>query len=148
MFRKIFPLMILTPLFVTGVALAAATDNANEQTLTLTLPKGDAKAGMVAFRSLGCFNCHPLSGVEGQKVRSPVSSTSPAPLLDSRLAKMDAGELATSIVAPSHKVSSVVAEQSGGKLSPMGDYSEVLTVRQLADLVAYLQSLTDELRTK
>ena len=56
MFRKIFPLVILTLLFVTGVALAVATDNPNEQTLTLTLPKGDAKAGKV-FVGADCGLC-------------------------------------------------------------------------------------------
>jgi mono/diheme cytochrome c family protein len=39
------------------------------------------------------------------------------------------------------KTSNEVKEHLEGGLSPMPDFSRVMTLRQLADLLAYLQSL-------
>jgi hypothetical protein len=39
------------------------------------------------------------------------------------------------------RTSDEVKEQPDGGLSPMPDFSRVMTLRQLADLLAYLQSL-------
>jgi hypothetical protein len=39
------------------------------------------------------------------------------------------------------KTSDEIKKQLEGVLSPMGDFSRTMTVRQLADLLAYLQSL-------
>lgn len=39
------------------------------------------------------------------------------------------------------KTSDEVQQQLEGGLSPMPDFSRVMTLRQLADLLAYLQSL-------
>jgi hypothetical protein len=52
------------------------------------------------------------------------------------------GELVTSIINPSHRISARYerAAVKSGSLSRMGDFSEGMSVRDLADLVAYLQS--------
>ena len=54
--------------------------------------------------------------------------------------------LVQSIVVPSHELASGHREDliKEGKLSRMGDYSDVLTLRQLTDLVAFLQSLRSQ----
>lgn len=44
-------------------------------------------------------------------------------------------------MAPSHKIDKEIQAQMEGELSPMGDYSDSMTVRQLVDLVAYIQSI-------
>ncbi len=63
------------------------------------------------------------------------------PELGSEQASLKACELAESIIAPSHRISAEVQLASEGNLSPMGDFTETMTVRQLIDLVAYLKSL-------
>ena len=52
------------------------------------------------------------------------------------------GKLVTSIINPSHEFARGYSSeliQSGGK-SRMPDYGEVMTVRQMTDVVAFLQS--------
>ena len=54
--------------------------------------------------------------------------------------------MAAAIVVPSHSMSVKTSEQIKKRLqrmllSPMPDYSRAMTVRQLADLLAYLGSL-------
>lgn len=48
---------------------------------------------------------------------------------------------ASSIVAPSHEIGPEARKMMEGELSPMGDFSDAMSVRQLIDLVAYLDSL-------
>ena len=71
-------------------------------------------------------------------------SANPGPPIDARLAGRDVSYLATSIIAPSHQLSLATAtgvrENLKGVLSPMGDFSRVMTVRQLVDLHAYLRA--------
>jgi mono/diheme cytochrome c family protein len=124
-----------------GTALAAAPPQ--YQTMTLVLPAGDPQAGRLAFVDLKCTVCHRVEG-EGRF---------PAPLRDSQgpdlsraLALRSASDVANSIIVPSHsmsvKTSAQVKKQlQRMKLSPMPDYSRTATVRQLADLLAYLRSL-------
>jgi hypothetical protein len=55
------------------------------------------------------------------------------------------GELVTAIINPSHRLTGTRDRrmvESGG-LSRMGDFTEAMTVRQLVDLVAFLQSEYD-----
>ncbi len=69
----------------------------------------------------------------------------PGPPLDGRLATRDLSYLATAIVSPSHQlspdVSTDVRARLEGVLSPMGDFSRVMTVRQLIDLHTYLGAI-------
>ncbi len=111
------------------------------------LPDGDVSAGQAAFVALSCDACHTVEGVEfpartakreielhlGGKVRR-VSSY---------------GELVTAIIIPSHDIASSYGERSSipEGSSPMADFNEVMTVQQLNDLVAFLQSTyTEHLR--
>ena len=116
---------------------AASNPSADEQTLTVVLPKGDPEAGREAFRALMCGSCHAVAGVES----SPPKVTRPVPVLGRVQARLEAGEIATSIISPSHEVSPEVLPSMEGELSPMGDFSEALTLCQLVDLVAYIRSL-------
>lgn len=105
----------------------------------LTLPSGDATAGREAFIDLRCTGCHWVA--TEPDLPSPVSDST-GPDLGPDLAPQPLGSLATSIVAPSHAMSmrtnSETRERVDGILSPMGDYSETMTVRQLLDILAYL----------
>jgi hypothetical protein len=110
-------------------------------TVTVPLPGGDPVAGRQAFLDLQCTACHRVPSEPAFPL--PVSAN-PGPPIDARLAGRDVAYLATSIIAPSHQLSlataTVVREHLQGVLSPMGDFSRVMTVRQLVDLHAYLRS--------
>lgn len=131
-------------LCVAGVAAAcnqSPRDTAS-QAVTVTLPIGDAQAGRKAFVDLKCAACHAVASESG--FPSPVSAD-PGPPIDARVGGRDVSYLATAIVSPSHELSSGLEEavraQLAGVLSPMGDFSHTMTVRQLVDLQAYLRSV-------
>lgn len=108
----------------------------------LTLPGGDADAGRQVFVDLRCTACH---RVEGEPDLGEPVSTSVGPDLGPELAAQPLGNLATAIVAPSHAMSIRTSPDTRGQvdgvLSPMGDYSEVMTMRQLLDVLAYLDAV-------
>ena len=127
------------------VAIAAACNqpsrDTGSQAVTVTLPVGDAQAGRKAF-DLKCTACHAVPSES--KFPAPVSAN-PGPPIDARLAGRDTSYLATAIVSPSHELSpgmdDKVRAQLAGVLSPMGDFSHSMTVRQLVDIEAYLRSV-------
>jgi mono/diheme cytochrome c family protein len=136
---------------ITAVAAAVGTAprvgiqtqaGAGYDAVALTLPRGDARPGRQAFLDLGCATCH---GVTGERDMPAPISNNPGPELGPALAGQATGTIATAIVAPSHSMSlatsDTVKAQIEGVLSPMGDYSHAMTVRQLLDLLAYLDSL-------
>ncbi len=108
-----------------------------QQTLTLALPAGDPQAGRATFHALRCAACHAVAEDES----SPPKIDAPAPVLGRLQARLGPGRLATAIVAPSHEISPEARPAMEGDASPMKEYSDVLTVRQLVDLVAYVRSL-------
>ncbi|MCI0618468.1 hypothetical protein L0244_36280, partial [bacterium] len=63
------------------------------------------------------------------------------PNLNRPIRNQSPGKLATSIISPSHEISKEVLKRGTGGMSPMGDYSEAMTVRQLLDLLAYLSPM-------
>ena len=118
-----------------------AAGTAGYDTVVLSLPRGATGAGRQAFVDLKCTACHRVTGEPD--LPAPVSAN-PGPDLGAGLASRPSGVVATAIVAPSHAMSvdtgAEVRAGVTGVLSPMGDYSESMTVRQLLDLIAYLQS--------
>jgi hypothetical protein len=110
--------------------------------LTLTAPVGNVEAGRKAFLDLRCTACH---AVPAEPTFPRPVSANPGPPIDARVAGRDVSYLATAIVSPSHTFSletpREVREHLTGVLSPMGDFSHSMTVRQLVDLHAYLRSV-------
>jgi hypothetical protein len=94
----------------------------------LLLPEGQVAAGKEAVRAMQCFVCHEIAGGEfpAPHAQPPVSVR-----LGAVQAPWSRERLAGSILAPAHPL-------ADGR---MGDYGEAMTVRQLVDNVAYLQSL-------
>ena len=111
------------------------------ESFRLTLPMGDPAAGREAFVTLRCTTCHTVA--DDTELATPTSD-SPGPELGPNFVYQAAGDIATSVLAPSHSISirKPARTQTRGAdvLSPMADYSEAMTVRQLLDLVAYLES--------
>jgi mono/diheme cytochrome c family protein len=101
------------------------------------LTMGDPAAGRVAFQKLKCDTCH---AVAGEPVAAGLSKPG-GPQLGSAEASYSPDEIARSIAAPGHSISEKSGPWREDKRSNMMDYSEIITVRQLMDLVAYIRSL-------
>ncbi len=108
-----------------------------QQVLTLALPLGDPQAGREAFHALRCAACHAVAEDES----SPPRIDAPAPVLGRVQARFEPGQIATAIVSPSHEINPEARPAMEGDDSPMKEFSDVLTLRQLVDLVAYVRSL-------
>lgn len=103
------------------------------------VPAGNPTAGREAFVTLRCHSCHTVTGESFPPVQP--SERSPAPDLAGMGTFHPAAYLAESILHPNAVVVTGPGYMSGDGLSIMPDYSDLLTVRQLLDLVAYVQSL-------
>ena len=104
------------------------------------LPDGDVQAGQAAFLELQCNACHKVRGLDlpGPVAEPPV----PIALGGTVDYQPTDGRFVTSVINHSHKLARGYPKQSieSGGISRMADYSDVMTVRQLVDLVAFLHS--------
>jgi mono/diheme cytochrome c family protein len=104
------------------------------------LPDGDVTRGREVVLEMKCPVCH---RVEAPGMPAPTVDP-PVPVVlggEIRNVKTD-GELVTSIINPSHRIVPALRSERvmSGNLSRMPDYGDVMTVRQMADVVAFLQS--------
>jgi mono/diheme cytochrome c family protein len=137
--------LVAVVLAVAPVAVAAQTPpqrTTYDVVDTVVLPRGDVRAGRQAFQDLKCHVCH---RVAGETEFSPIADLQ-GPILNATLQLQSASDIAAAIIAPSHSLSirtseAVKAQMWRQGMSPMGDFSRVLTIGQLADLLAYLRSL-------
>ena len=105
-----------------------------------TLPDGDAEAGKATYVALQCNACHKIAGVE-QLAGGDQSELSIA--LGGEVTRIKTyGELVTSIINPSHRLANGYATEnvSVDGESKMTNYNDAMTVTQLTDVVAFLQS--------
>ena len=103
------------------------------------LPEGDVARGQKAFVELKCDACHRVPGLD---LPAPVADPPvPVPLGGGVDYQPTDGKFVTSIINPSHKIGRYPEELvKSGEGSRMADYSDVMTVRQLSDLVTFLHS--------
>jgi hypothetical protein len=104
------------------------------------LPEGDPERGKEAFLELKCNACHVVKGVDFP----PPVAEPPVPVALGGPVHYQPtdGRFVTSIVNPSHKLAPAFPQElvKTGSESRMADYSDVMTVRQLIDLVAFLHT--------
>ena len=103
------------------------------------VPAGNPTAGREAFVTMRCHSCHTVTGESFPPV--PPTESSPGPDLAGMGAAHPVAYLAESILNPNAIVVTGPGYVGSDGLSIMPDYSDLLTVRQLLDLVAYVQSL-------
>jgi sulfur-oxidizing protein SoxX len=99
---------------------------------------GDVERGKTAFVALECHHCHEVSGVELPKPAvQPAQVVLGGPVVKERTD----GSLVTSIINPNYKRAGHRKDliTIGGR-PRMPEYADRITVRQLTDLVAFLQS--------
>ena len=126
-----------------AVLAAAQTRYPYDVVSTVVLPKGDVKAGRQAFQDLKCHACHRVSAEP--TLAAPIAELR-GPDLNALLQLQETSDIAAAIIAPSHSLSIRTSEAVKAQLSklggsPMGDFSRAMTVRQLADLLAYLRTV-------
>lgn len=108
----------------------------------LRLPDGDVQRGKAAFLELKCNTCHTVAKTE-----------MPAPSKDYAYVRVVAlggevrqvktyGALVTAIINPSHSLAPGYPKEliTKDNQSAMANFNDTMTVRQLIDLVAFLQS--------
>ena len=152
----------LSGLIILSALCLGACMQPDPDMVQLILPEGDAAAGNQAFLDLGCTTCHTVRGTE----------TLPAPKMEKSLelgptlTGLSRGGIATQVVRPTHVNAEAtelwtdwdpgqrvwlgpgqdVGEGEEAQLrqaSRMSDYRAVMTVQQLSDLVAFLQSAAE-----
>ncbi|PCI46922.1 MAG: cytochrome C [Alphaproteobacteria bacterium] len=105
-----------------------------------SLPDGDVIEGQQTFVKLRCNDCHIIKGLDdlNEKRGEPIMTV---PLGGKTTRVFTYGELVTSIINPSHKISqkylATPVEENGQ--SKMRNYNELMTVEELIDIVAFLQ---------
>jgi hypothetical protein len=136
---------VLLALAVMALLVAGCEPNPKSAT-GFRLPDGNAEKGQSAFVNLRCNACHSVEGVE----LPPPSSKSPITVvLGGEVIRVRTyGDLVTSIINPSHVISEKYKQALEGKLSPMPEFNENMTVAQLIDLVAFLQPHYKKLQTE
>ena len=109
------------------------------QSKGFTLPKGNVELGKIAFQNWQCTDCHTVKGVEfALDEIEPVMALQ----LGGTMRKVYTyGELTTSIINPSHKISTRFPSDklTENGISKMPTYNEILKVAELIDLVAFLE---------
>lgn len=105
------------------------------------LPQGDVEKGKAAFVVLQCNNCHRVAGVD---LAPPVSTVATNVTIGGEVSYIKSyGELVTCVINPSHEFATGFKKSisaDAGSLSPMPEYNNVMTVRQMVDIVAFLRS--------
>lgn len=106
----------------------------------LHLPDGDVDKGKAAFLALHCNTCHRVDGVE---LPVPVTTAPTNVVLGGAVSRIRThGELVTSVINPSHGLAPGFPREAikDGKLSPMPEFNDFMTVGQMIDIVTFLQS--------
>jgi hypothetical protein len=105
------------------------------------LPDGDANAGRIAFVQLRCYVCHQVEGIDAKFEGTGAAAV---PLGGTTLRVKTYGDLVTSIINPSHRIApgtdAARVAPGGTSLMEIGRLNDVMTVRQLIDVVAFLQT--------
>lgn len=130
------PLMHAFFVGATALLLSACQPGSN----TYTFPEGDVGKGRQTFIEVGCVSCHTVDGARG--LRDGLDEAERTIVLGGEKERTYTyGELMTSIVNPSHKVSQTrlgtMVQEDGETL--MRDYNDILTINQLIDLVTFLE---------
>jgi Cu/Ag efflux protein CusF len=112
---------------------AKAADTHHPKDWRFTMPKGDSAKGRAVFEKFECYYCHEM---RGQQFPAPTEN---APELSQMGAMHPLEFFAESIMNPNAVVPKVYRQQDG--TSPMTDFTEKMTVRELIDVSAYVASL-------
>lgn len=130
-------------LIAVAVAGVAACDAGVANREQIVLPEGNVERGEAAFVALQCTSCHTIRDRE----LPPPEEMGPVTIaLGGQVTKLKSySELVTSVINPSHKLARNPFDQEIAQdgESVMTIYNDVMTVSQLVDIVAFLDSEYD-----
>lgn len=111
-----------------------------ESAVGFRLPDGNADRGLEAFADLQCHACHSIEGLELRYLGTGAADVK----LGGTVTRVKTyGELVTSIINPSHKLTPGYRPDEistdGESLMMLAHVNEIMTVQQLIDVVAFLQ---------
>lgn len=128
--------LVLAALLGAGVAC----DSGRHSAAGFRLPgDGNPERGRQAFSDLGCPTCHRVVALDlpSPTVQPPV----PVVLGGEVDRKLSDAYFVTSLISPSHQLALYPKEQIATHgVSRMPNYTDKMSVRQMVDLVAFLQS--------
>lgn len=130
-------------LFCCLATFTACDREARMSELGFRLPEGDAAAGREAFLYMQCHQCHTI---EGEELPAIPSQPPPYVELGGAVSKVKTyGELVTAIINPSHRLAPGYARDvvSVDGKSKMYNYNAHMTVKELTDIVMFLQPMYD-----
>lgn len=107
------------------------------------LPDGDAAAGREAFLYMQCHQCH---SIEGEELPAIPGQEPPYVQIGGTVSRVKTyGQLVTAIINPSHRLAYGYAKDvvSIDGESRMYNYNAHMTVKELTDIVMYLQPMYD-----
>jgi L-cysteine S-thiosulfotransferase len=126
-------LLAAVGLLAASIACGTAKDPARGFRLA---GSGDIQHGRAAFLEFGCNNCHEVMGAN-----LPRPTVQPVVLGGSVRRQPSDGYLVTAIINPAyHAARYPGANGMNGSTLQMPDFASRMTVQQLTDLVAYLQT--------
>ncbi len=121
-------------------AMFVLTSCGQSNSAEFSLPEGDAERGKETFMDLGCVYCHTVDGLADLRADVP-EPTRTIVLGGEKTRVYSYGELVTSIINPSHKISQRdqgdVVDAEG--VSEMVVYNDIMTVTEMTDLVTFLE---------
>ena len=106
-----------------------------------SLPDGEAQKGRATFVEMQCHACHKVAGLD--QLATAEGQPELSIKLGGEVSRIKTyGELVTSIINPSHRMASGYSAEyvQDDGVSKMPVYNDAMTVAQLTDLVAFLQS--------
>jgi L-cysteine S-thiosulfotransferase len=108
----------------------------------LRLPDGNVERGKAAFLELKCNTCHTVAGTEMPTPSKDYAYVRVVVLGGEVRQVKTYGALVTSIINPSHSLAPGYPKEliTKDNQSAMANFNDTMTVRQLIDLVAFLQS--------
>lgn len=122
------------------ISALLAISGCNPQARGFALPPGDVEAGLETFVNLGCNACH---SVQGKIAQVPGGDVNVHVVLGGEVSRVKTyGDLVTSIINPSHKLSRAndpdTIDEDGTSIMP--NYNDMMTVQQMLDLTSMLQA--------
>lgn len=110
----------------------------NEQARGFALPEGDIEKGKTTYKRFACNECHSISEIQWQGGSDSLKIY----LGGEASIEKSYGDLVTSVINPSHKIAKRFKQKSSTEEghSMMKNYNGSMTVQELIDLVAFLQS--------
>ena len=127
-----------------GIAMFTVFAACQNESRGFVLPEGDVMHGQQLFTDLNCIRCHSIGGIGWT---GGETDSDPHIKLGGEVTVMKTyGELVTSVINPSHKISrpphtrQILTDTLGASKMELYRYNEIMTVQELIDLVAFLQS--------